>query len=99
MPELASGPSDPHYGEGSEAWRLRPDGLATALPGRLPPSERHRADVERAHDEAVLAGSAAYRDPVSGLSVFTARFLADRDYSCESGCRHSPYENSVRRSH
>ena len=32
-----------------------------------------------------------YADPVSGLSVFTAAFLASRGYCCESGCRHCPY--------
>jgi hypothetical protein len=25
------------------------------------------------------------------LFVFTARFLRDRGYCCESGCRHCPY--------
>lgn len=43
------------------------------------------------HDAAVEAGVPAYRDPVSGLAVFTARFLADRGYCCTSSCRHCPY--------
>jgi len=29
-----------------------------------------------------------------GLFVFTARFLRDRGYCCESGCRHCPYKDS-----
>jgi len=33
-----------------------------------------------------------YHDPVTGNTVFTAQFLADRGYCCESGCRHCPYE-------
>ena len=37
------------------------------------------------------ATSPAYADPVSGLSVFTADFLAVRGDCCESGCRHCPY--------
>lgn len=76
----------------ADTWRLRPDGLTVARPGRLPPSERHRQAVERAHGEAVASGAVTYRDPISGLSVFTALFLADRGYCCESGCRHCPYE-------
>jgi hypothetical protein len=45
---------------------------------------RHAAAIER--------GEVSYRDPVTGYAVFTARFLADRGYCCESGCRHCPYE-------
>jgi hypothetical protein len=45
----------------------------------------------RRHGDAVARGSAAYFDPVTGLAVFTARFLADRGYCCSSGCRHCPY--------
>lgn len=26
-----------------------------------------------------------------GLMVFTEKFLRDRGYCCESGCRHCPY--------
>jgi len=37
------------------------------------------------------AGDPAYLDPVSGLYVFTARFLADRGSCCDTGCRHCPY--------
>lgn len=77
----------------SGSWRLRPDGLTTARPGRLPPSDRHRVAVEAAHEAAVSSGSSTYRDPVSGLSVFTALFLAERGYCCQSGCRHCPYED------
>jgi len=38
-----------------------------------------------------VRGMPTYADPVSGFSVFTAEFLASRDYCCESGCRHCPY--------
>lgn len=27
----------------------------------------------------------------NGLLVFTARFLLERGYCCDSGCRHCPY--------
>jgi len=46
----------------------------------------------RRHGAAVDRNEPSYRDPVSGLTVFTARFLAERGYCCESGCRHCPYE-------
>jgi hypothetical protein len=32
----------------------------------------------------------------NGLFVFTATFLLKRGYCCESGCRHCPYQISVR---
>lgn len=44
-----------------------------------------------AHAAAVAAGMPTYRDPITGNTVFTAVFLADRGYCCESGCRHCPY--------
>ena len=72
--------------------RLRPDGVRVPRPDRLPPSVRHREAILRAHGEAVDRRAATYRDPISGLSVFTGQFLADRGYCCESGCRHCPYE-------
>lgn len=44
------------------------------------------------HAAAVAEGRPAYWDPVTGLAVFTAAFLAERGYCCESGCRHCPFE-------
>lgn len=79
-------------GRVTHAWRCRPDGVRVPRPERLPPSVRHRDAILRAHDEAVIRRSSTYRDPISGLSVFTGQFLADRGYCCESGCRHCPYE-------
>lgn len=32
----------------------------------------------------------------NGLFVFTATFLQERGYCCESGCRHCPYQNRER---
>ncbi len=43
------------------------------------------------HSTAVASGEPVYRDPVSGLSVFTAAMLAERGYCCSSSCRHCPY--------
>ena len=43
------------------------------------------------HAEALRAGAAGYVDPVAGLFVLTAKFLADRGTCCQRGCRHCPY--------
>jgi hypothetical protein len=51
----------------------------------------HRADILAAHRAALDAGDAGYVDPVSGLFVLTAAFLARRGECCGRGCRHCPY--------
>jgi hypothetical protein len=51
----------------------------------------HRTDILARHNEAQERRLPTYADPVSGLSVFTAEFLASRGYCCNSGCRHCPY--------
>ena len=43
------------------------------------------------HTSAMVAGEVSYTDPVTGFTVFTARFLAARGFCCDSGCRHCPY--------
>lgn len=43
------------------------------------------------HARALEAGEAGYLDPVSGLFVLTAGFLAERGTCCDRGCRHCPY--------
>jgi hypothetical protein len=58
---------------------------------RLSPSHPHYARILSLHAEALERGDPGYRDPVSGLFVFSAAFHADRGYCCESGCRHCPY--------
>jgi hypothetical protein len=69
---------------------LRPDFLVPH-PVRLSPAHPRRSEILARHTEAVDAGRPLYRDPTSGLAVFTARFLAERGYCCDSGCRHCPY--------
>jgi hypothetical protein len=49
------------------------------------------AEILARHAAAVAAGEPTYWDPATGLSVFTATFLADRGWCCESGCRHCPF--------
>ena len=67
------------------------DGWEEPHPSRLAPGHARYDEILRRHRESVAANLPTYRDPVSGFSVFTAKFLADRDYCCESGCRHCPY--------
>jgi hypothetical protein len=70
---------------------LRPDGLTDPLPERLVAGHRCYDEIIARHGEAMQVGLPVYTDPVSGFSVFTAGFLAERGYCCESGCRHCPY--------
>ena len=39
----------------------------------------------------LVEGEDYYIDPANGLLVFTAKYLKERGYCCESGCRHCPY--------
>lgn len=71
---------------------LRVDYLHTPLPQRCGPRQPQFEVMMDRHAEALIAGAPAYLDPLTGRAVFTARFLADRGYCCDSGCRHCPYE-------
>ena len=70
---------------------LRDQYLATPHPGRLAPHHRRFDEIVARHAAAVTAGEPCYADPDTGLTVFTAAFLAERGYCCESGCRHCPF--------
>jgi len=69
----------------------RDGGLVEPHPSRLATGHPQRAEIMRRHAEAVADGVPVYADPTSGLSVFTAPFLAARGWCCESGCRHCPF--------
>jgi hypothetical protein len=58
---------------------------------RLPAGTPGRGEIMAAHAAALAAGEPGYLDPVSGLFVLTARYLADREFCCGQGCRHCPY--------
>ncbi|MHB1968862.1 MAG: DUF5522 domain-containing protein [Acidimicrobiales bacterium] len=60
-------------------------------PSRLDPTRPDYDAILAAHDAAVRAGQAAYRDPSTGLSVLTAAAHLARGECCLSGCRHCPY--------
>lgn len=72
--------------------QLRSDYETAPIPQRLSPQHPRRNEIMSRHDDAVGEGKPTYSDPSSGLSVMTARFLADRGYCCTSGCRHCPFE-------
>jgi hypothetical protein len=58
---------------------------------RLSPEHPWYSEIVDIHRRAVEAGMARYPDPATGLWVFTASFLWERGYCCETGCRHCPY--------
>jgi hypothetical protein len=60
-------------------------------PDRLPPDHPQRDEILAAHGTALARGEDGYIDPVSGLFVLTAAYLAARGSCCDSGCRHCPY--------
>jgi hypothetical protein len=51
----------------------------------------HYAACMEAHRNATEAGASGYIDPVSGLFVMTASYLAGRA-CCGRACRHCPWE-------
>jgi hypothetical protein len=65
--------------------------LVEPHPDRLPPDTPRRDELLAAHEQALAAGTPGYLDPVTGLFVLTAAYLADRGTCCDRGCRHCPY--------
>ena len=70
---------------------LAPRPLTEPHPSRLPPAHPRRAEALAAHAAALDRGETGYLDPVTGLFVLTAGFLAARGTCCGRGCRHCPY--------
>lgn len=58
---------------------------------RLTADPQQAAGILSAHEEAMQRGTSTYRDPMSGLLVLTAAYLAQRGVCCRGGCRHCPY--------
>ena len=58
---------------------------------RITADPRQAEAILAAHEDAIRRGDSSYRDPVSGLFVLTATYLADRGVCCRGGCRHCPY--------
>ena len=85
-------PWNDHNDVMSEPANLRLNGIEVPLDRRLNADHPHFAAIMSLHRDAISRRRPSYRDPVSGYSVFTAKFLADRAYCCASGCRHCPFE-------
>ena len=81
---------------GRRTLRRMPDRLASRTldephHSRLGPEASRRDEILAAHRRAIAAGDDGYLDPVTGLFVFTAAYLSERETCCESRCRHCPY--------
>jgi hypothetical protein len=76
---------------GQPPQRLAERALSEPHPDRLAPAHPDYAAILAAHAAALRAGSDSYLDPSTGLSVFTAGYLARRGTCCGTGCRHCPY--------
>lgn len=60
-------------------------------PDRFSPDHPRFAEVITAHERSIELDTYGYRDPLTGLLVFSAKYLWDRGYCCDTGCRHCPY--------
>lgn len=69
-----------------------PPHLRQPHPDRLDPASPEAPEILRRHEEAMRRDEPAYTDPTTGNVVFTARFLRDRGFCCDSGCRHCPWK-------
>ena len=81
--------TDPPCGQQRDALAQRH--LSEPAGSRLPGDHPAREAILASHAAALAAGDLGYRDPVSGLFVLTAAYLADRGFCCGRGCRHCPY--------
>jgi hypothetical protein len=70
---------------------LSPRPLEEPAASRLAFDHPDRPQLLAAHQQAMLSGSDGYIDPVTGLMVLTAAYLARQGACCDSGCRHCPY--------
>ena len=68
-----------------------PRPLTQPHPERLAPDQPRYDEILSRHAAALETGNSGYIDPLSGLFVLTAAFLADRGSCCDKGCRHCPY--------
>ena len=59
----------------------------------LPTDHLKYDEVIKKHIEAIDGDKFYYLDPISGIEVFTAKFLFEYGGCCGSGCRHCPYSS------
>jgi hypothetical protein len=60
-------------------------------PARFSPDHPRYTEVIEAHERSIVLDTYGYRDPSTGLLVFSAKYLWDRGFCCDTGCRHCPY--------
>lgn len=60
-------------------------------PARFSPEHPRFAEVIELHERSITLDTYGYRDPSTGLLVFSAKYLWDRGFCCDTGCRHCPY--------
>lgn len=70
-------------------------GLEVPSPRRLDPNRPDYALIIDGHRQAIRRGDPGYPDPTTGLFVMTARYLWERAYCCEQGCRHCPFPGTA----
>lgn len=68
-----------------------PDRILVPHPDRLDPARSDYARVLALHAAACAADDDGYIDPSTGRWVFTARYLDERGFCCDQGCRHCPW--------
>lgn len=64
--------------------------LTQPATSRLLPDAPGYDEIVAAHSFALAEEADGYDDPITGMYVFTAAYLASRD-CCDLGCRHCPY--------
>jgi hypothetical protein len=55
------------------------------------------AELCKLHERACIELLDFYLDPKTGYKVFTADYHKKRGTCCESGCRHCPYQDIVKK--
>ena len=58
---------------------------------RLPLGTSNRQVILEMHRASLTASEDGYVDPSTGYWVFNAKYLVDRGFCCQNGCRHCPY--------
>ncbi len=71
--------------------RPLPAALVLPHPSRCDPGRADYGEILARHAAAIAAGVDAYVDPATGYQVWTAQYLWDRGFCCDTGCRHCPY--------
>jgi len=56
-----------------------------------------KTKIEKSKPKKLVEGVDYYFE--NGLMVLTGRFLKERGYCCDNGCRHCPYKNAENRNH